>query len=867
MPSGSLVRDGLRVLLQANSTDDPLASPAIDTEDDGLQPHAGAWARGWDVVMCLLPIAFLITTTLVKQVHMDTSKSLPLAAFLMWIVRLAYLKLDPLYTNAALLYGLFNALTPLSIIAGAICLFQAMEQTKCLPWMMARVRSLSSGHPVAEVFLIGWAFVYMIEGASGFGTPVALAAPMLVSLGHPPVASISCCLIMDTLATVHGAVGFPIWFGLAGLDPPLDDSDLRQTGFRAQVMLFAAAHVVPLIAASFLVRWRDLARSWLFILLAIWAAKVPAVAIAIVSTDFSTLIGGMIAVLLVGVLARFRIGLGGDPGHKFDLPPLETAGSASMLGHGGPTPAPNDSASIYGHITSPSGTADEGSAHGSAPPKHRPPPPIMLPDQDAMLAPSGVGVFGGSNASGRTLAERKTSIGPAAVSGMEGTDEDDIFATADGDAPSGALPPAAATDGEQNQPARRWKVYSPDQGRGSGRGGAVAEGFRHSAAQGCDACMRKSCVEVWPAQPGDVGTLQHAAAGRLHSGLAERRWLAGRRGGEAVAEGWRRNGSSPSPPGEGENGGSAYPKHELPQLRSLESMDSDLESGKHRPSQGGGIDDLSNIDPNWPAWATMVLRTMPLWLTVLLLLITRIEPLGVRDVIQDADPNFDIDLGLLFKFELSASLVVRISEIFGLPPGSLAWKYELLYIPFLLPFVAVSIVTVGIFRRNLPEGATVLSPFMEAARRAAGVVPALMGSLVLVALLREAAEGVEKPAYIIGFNLADFMKEGFIAIAAILGALGSFFSGSTTVSNLTFGIVHQVAARNIDVSETGLLALQSVGATAGNMICINNIIAAKAVVGGAALGVTEGAFIQRTAPALAVMITIATLVALPFLFL
>lgn len=75
---------------------------------------------------------------------------------------------------------------------------------------MARVRSLSSGHPVAEVFLIGWAFVYMMEGASGFGTPVALAAPMLVSLGHPPVESITCCLIMDTLATVYASLATPI---------------------------------------------------------------------------------------------------------------------------------------------------------------------------------------------------------------------------------------------------------------------------------------------------------------------------------------------------------------------------------------------------------------------------------------------------------------------------------------------------------------------------------------------------------------------------------------------------------------------------------------------------------------------------------
>lgn len=142
MQSGNLISDGLRVLLEANSTGDVLPSASDSPSEENLQPHVGAWARGWDVVMCLLPIAFLITTTLVKRVHMDTSKSLPLAAVLMWIIRLAYLKLDPLYTNAAVVYGLFNALTPLSIIAGAICLFQAMEQTKVQRWCLLRPASI-----------------------------------------------------------------------------------------------------------------------------------------------------------------------------------------------------------------------------------------------------------------------------------------------------------------------------------------------------------------------------------------------------------------------------------------------------------------------------------------------------------------------------------------------------------------------------------------------------------------------------------------------------------------------------------------------------------------------------------------------------
>jgi lactate permease len=47
----------------------------------------------------------------------------------------------------------------------------------------------------------------MVEGASGFGTPVALGAPMLISTGHPKFESVVVLLIFNTFATVWGAVG------------------------------------------------------------------------------------------------------------------------------------------------------------------------------------------------------------------------------------------------------------------------------------------------------------------------------------------------------------------------------------------------------------------------------------------------------------------------------------------------------------------------------------------------------------------------------------------------------------------------------------------------------------------------------------
>jgi L-lactate permease len=79
--------------------------------------------------------------------------------------------------------------------------------------------------------------------------------------------------------------------------------------------------------------------------------------------------------------------------------------------------------------------------------------------------------------------------------------------------------------------------------------------------------------------------------------------------------------------------------------------------------------------------------------------------------------------------------------------------------------------------------------------RASKIAPALMGALVLVALIRKGEMRSTTPAVIFGTHVSEAMKEGFIALSAILGALGSFFAGSTTVSNLTFGSVQAVRSQ------------------------------------------------------------------------
>lgn len=116
------------------------------------QSVGGDWGDVMDVIFCLLPIAFLVYAT-VKPTPWPTTTSLPTAAFLMYLVRLAYLQSDPLLTTGAVILGLHEAITPLSIMAGAITLFESMEATYCLPYMMREIKALTAGHPIAEAML------------------------------------------------------------------------------------------------------------------------------------------------------------------------------------------------------------------------------------------------------------------------------------------------------------------------------------------------------------------------------------------------------------------------------------------------------------------------------------------------------------------------------------------------------------------------------------------------------------------------------------------------------------------------------------------------------------------------------------------
>lgn len=255
------------------------------------------------------PILLLIHW-MTKPKPMPSAKALPLAALIAYGSRLAWFGTDANLVNASVVEGLLVALTPILIVWGAIFFFLTMEHCGA----MKTIRHWLNHHSrnrVAQVVIIGWSFQFLIEGASGFGTPAALAAPLLVGLGSPPLRVAMACLILNSVPVSFGAVGTPTWFGFGQLG--LTAAELRTVAWKTALIHSAAACIIPLLAFRLLVSWQEIRRNFVFIYLALAASVVPMFLLALVEIEFPSVAGGLIGLMVTVWLARHHIGLAREP--------------------------------------------------------------------------------------------------------------------------------------------------------------------------------------------------------------------------------------------------------------------------------------------------------------------------------------------------------------------------------------------------------------------------------------------------------------------------------------------------------------------------------------------------------------------------
>ena len=124
--------------------------------------------------LSIFPIVLLIWL-MVKKNSVPSYIALPVTAALIYLIQMFYFDSPALALNANVAAGLVATLTPITVIFGAIMFNRMMETTGCIDVIRKWLANISP-NPVAQLMIIGWAFAFMIEGASGFGTPAAIAA-------------------------------------------------------------------------------------------------------------------------------------------------------------------------------------------------------------------------------------------------------------------------------------------------------------------------------------------------------------------------------------------------------------------------------------------------------------------------------------------------------------------------------------------------------------------------------------------------------------------------------------------------------------------------------------------------------------------
>lgn len=252
---------------------------------------------------------------------------MPLSYFTAATIALAYWQVPPLQVAAASVKGLVIAATLLYIIFGAILLLNTLRESGGLATIRHGFSRITPDRRV-QVIIIAWLFGSFIEGSAGFGTPAAVAVPLLVGLGFPAMAAILAGMLIQSTPVSFGAAGTPI---LVGVNKGLDGAPqvvafandlglstwqelLPVIGARVAILHTVAGTLIPLFVVCMMTRFygpnrsiRDGLQIWRFALLAAFAMTIPYVIIArLLGPEFPTLLGSLIGLAIVVPAAKNR---------------------------------------------------------------------------------------------------------------------------------------------------------------------------------------------------------------------------------------------------------------------------------------------------------------------------------------------------------------------------------------------------------------------------------------------------------------------------------------------------------------------------------------------------------------------------------
>ena len=194
-------------------------------------------------LLALLPIVILLV--LLVGFRWKAPEAGPIGMFVAGLI--AYLAYQTPWETMAVAgaKGVWDAIFILYVVWPALLLYRITERSGAFEALRQGIQRFSSN----ELFLVlgfGWVFASFLQGIAGFGTPIAVVAPLLIAIGVRPLYAVAIPLIGHAWANMFGtlAVG---WLATISV---VDLADLTETAFQTAILLW-----VPNLLAGFTIAW------------------------------------------------------------------------------------------------------------------------------------------------------------------------------------------------------------------------------------------------------------------------------------------------------------------------------------------------------------------------------------------------------------------------------------------------------------------------------------------------------------------------------------------------------------------------------------------------------------------------------------
>jgi len=274
-------------------------------------------------LISLLPIASV--AVFLVALRWPASRAMPIAYLVCALLALFVWQVPIAVVAAASVNGIVVAATLIFIIFGAIALLNTLQESGGLYAIRAGFADISADRRV-QVIIIAWLFGSFIEGSAGFGTPAAVAVPLLAGLGFPAMAAVIAGMIIQSSPVSFGAAGTPILVGVgtglsndASVQHFLTTTDfasfsalLDSIAIKVAFLHALAGTFVPLIVVSMMTglfganrSFAEGLRAWKFAMFAAFAMTVPYFLAAVfLGPEFPSILGGLTGLAIVITAAR-----------------------------------------------------------------------------------------------------------------------------------------------------------------------------------------------------------------------------------------------------------------------------------------------------------------------------------------------------------------------------------------------------------------------------------------------------------------------------------------------------------------------------------------------------------------------------------